>query len=360
MNNQLLTRIVLKVALAFAIFAGLYLARPFLMTFSISGLLAMLFDPLHSRIERIGIGRLWATTACMAILVSCFLLIGILLGGQIANFIEKWPSFKQEAIAKFEELRDQVEEQLGWDASGDPAPAGDAPDESPSRSLSPTLNTLDSAQVTEVFNRIYGVVGEFLLMFVYFVFLLSEKYRLRAFVIRRFAPENRTEVEHTIDRVLAVAQKYLQGRLFLMLLLGVIYCLCFSLIGIRNGLFIGVLAALLSIIPYIGNILGGALAVGLALLSGSDLSQALWIIGIMSAAQVVENYILDPLVLGHSVSINPLATVIILIVFLILWGPIGAIVSIPILGIARIVFNQIPGMADYGFLVGEEAVVKDA
>ena len=76
----------------------------------------------------------------------------------------------------------------------------------------------------------------------------------------------------------------------------------------------------------------------------------------MSAGQLLESYILEPLVVGKKVDLNPLTTVVVVVVFTIMWGPVGAIVAIPIAGIARVVFAHVPQLQDYGFLLGEEPV----
>jgi predicted PurR-regulated permease PerM len=74
----------------------------------------------------------------------------------------------------------------------------------------------------------------------------------------------------------------------------------------------------------------------------------------MSIAQMLESYVLTPMIVGDEVSLNPLTTIICVVGMSILWGPIGAIIAIPMFAILRIVFSHVDGLKNYAYLIGQK------
>lgn len=379
-----LGRFVLKIALIIGIVLILYYGRKLFIPLAIAGLLAMLFNPMQNALERHGWARKWSVTACTIVLLLIFGGLFFGLGQQVANFADQWPKIKRQAVEKLEQVHSQI---AGEEAAASTQNATNSADaegqnnasgnqQQPADSSSSTggnpeqstqgggssgssgglaLDQMSQQQVSQILNTILTTIGDFLLMIVYFILLLAQKDRLYEFALRRAgAGRDRAETKQTLDQSTQVAHEYLKGRLILIAILAVAYGIGFSVLGLQYALFIAVFASVLTIIPYLGNIIGGVLALGIAVISGGDTTQLLGVIGIMSVAQLLESYILEPLIVGRSVDINPLFTIIFVVAFTLIWGPIGAIVAIPIGGILRIVFKHIDGMQDYAFLIEEE------
>ncbi len=123
--------------------------------------------------------------------------------------------------------------------------------------------------------------------------------------------------------------------------------------GLDYAILIALLVATLSLIPYLGNIIGGVFALALAFASGGD-GAVLGVLITMSLAQLLENYVLMPFVVGDEVNINPLTTIVCVVAMSIVWGPVGAIIAIPIFAIIRVVCQRIPGLEDYAYLMGQD------
>jgi len=168
---------------------------------------------------------------------------------------------------------------------------------------------------------------------VYVVLFLAQKERLREFILRRMPDSERGTTHQTINESRDVVQKYLRGRLILILILTVLYSAGFLIVGLDYAILIAVLVAVLSIIPYLGNLIGGVFAAALAF-AGDD--------------------ILTPLIVGDEVDINPLTTIVCVVGMSILWGPVGAIIAIPIFAILRIIFSHVDGLKDYAYLLGQK------
>ena len=135
-----------------------------------------------------------------------------------------------------------------------------------------------------------------------------------------------------------------------MLFLFTIYYLGFTIGSVPYALFLAVFAALFSIIPYVGNIIGGGIAVVLSYLYAGS-TPALIVIGVISAAQLLENYILTPWIIGDETDLNPFITVFGIILFSVLWGTVGAIIALPIIGVLKVIFEHTKGMEAYAYLI---------
>jgi predicted PurR-regulated permease PerM len=150
-----------------------------------------------------------------------------------------------------------------------------------------------------------------------------------------------------------VAHQYLSGLSMMILMLWVLYGIGFSIVGIRNPLFFAVLCGMLEIVPFVGNLTGTTLTVVMALSQGGGGGMALGVLAVYLCVQFVQSYILEPLIVGAEVNINPLFTIIVLVVGELVWGIPGLILAIPLLGIAKIICDNVEGLKPIGFLIGE-------
>jgi len=145
----------------------------------------------------------------------------------------------------------------------------------------------------------------------------------------------------------------------MIVILWVMYGIGFSIVGVKNAIFFAILCGLLEIVPFVGNLFGTLLTVVVSFAQGGDVGLVLGILITYGVVQFVQTYLLEPLVVGAEVSINPIATIIGLVAGEQIWGIPGMILAIPIIGIIKIVFDHITPLKPYGFLLGEEKKKKD-
>jgi predicted PurR-regulated permease PerM len=115
---------------------------------------------------------------------------------------------------------------------------------------------------------------------------------------------------------------------------------------------------LLEIVPFVGNITGTSLTILMALTQGGGGGMIIGILITYGLVQFIQTYILEPMIVGSEVNINPLFTILGIILGELVWGIPGMILAIPILGILKIVCDHIPSLQPYGFLIGEEKKKK--
>ncbi len=150
-----------------------------------------------------------------------------------------------------------------------------------------------------------------------------------------------------------VAQQYLTGRGILILILAILYSIGLTIVGLDNAIILSLIAALLSIIPYVGNILGFGVLMLMALAQGQGSGMYLSIVIVFALVQFIESYLLEPYVVGAEVDIHPFFTVVIIIVGELIWGVAGMILAIPMLAVVKIIFSNIDSLEPYAYLIGD-------
>jgi predicted PurR-regulated permease PerM len=112
------------------------------------------------------------------------------------------------------------------------------------------------------------------------------------------------------------------------------------------------IAALLTVIPYVGTVLGGLFPVSMALLT-QDVQTALWAALVMFVIQTIDNYFIEPNVVGGEVNLNALWSILSIILGSMIWGVAGMILFLPLFGIIKIVCDHVEPLQPIGYLLGE-------
>jgi predicted PurR-regulated permease PerM len=139
-------------------------------------------------------------------------------------------------------------------------------------------------------------------------------------VIRRLASE--------IDKTLS---SFIRGMGTVCLVLGTYYAITLMLVGLQFGLVVGFIAGLLTFIPYVGALVGGGLALGLALFQ--FWGEWVWIgavAGIFASGQMIEGNFLTPKLVGNSIGLHPVWLILALSVFGALFGFVGMLIAVPL------------------------------
>jgi predicted PurR-regulated permease PerM len=160
-------------------------------------------------------------------------------------------------------------------------------------------------------------------------------------------------MDKVIDNVSKVSQQYLLGLSKMIVCLWVMYGIAFSLLGVKNAFFFAFLCGLLEIVPFIGNITGTTITVLVTGVQGGSLLLLAGIIGTYGIIQFIQGWVLEPLIVGSQVKINPLFTIIALVIGNLMWGIPGIFLAIPLMAMLKIVCDHIDPLKPYGFLIGE-------
>jgi len=197
----------------------------------------------------------------------------------------------------------------------------------------------------------------FLVILVSVHLFLSQWHTMRDGLVR-FAPEPyRPELIELYTRIRRVWIAYLRGQIVLMIIVGVVFTIAWTIMGIPGALVLGVIAGLFTLVPDVGPFLAAVIAAGVALLEGSTwipLSN-FWVAGIAVVVYLVlinlKNFLLRPYIMGRSVHMNEALVFIAIVIATILEGILGALLVVPVLAsvvvVAEYVQRRVLGLSPF-------------
>ncbi|OAN70857.1 AI-2E family transporter [Rhodobacteraceae bacterium EhC02] len=303
-----------------------------ILPFVLGGAIAYFLDPIADRLERLGASRAVATTVITLSAVLVFVLMALLvvplLVQQAVSLFETAPKLFQDLQAfltvKFPSIVDQ-ESVLRQSLIS----VGETIRERGGELLNTVLTSV---------NSLVSIVLLFVIVPVVAFYLLYDwdnmVARIDDLLPRDHAPTIRA-LAVEIDRTLA---SFIRGMGTVSLILGTYYAVALMLVGLQFGLIVGALAGLVTFIPYVGALVGGALAIGLALFQfwGDWVSIGL-VAGIFVLGQVVEGNVLTPRLVGSSVGLHPVWLIFALSVFGSIFGFVGMLVAVPVAAVIGVV-----------------------
>ncbi len=317
---------------ALLFFSVLYVLGNVILPFIVGGAIAYFLDPIADRLQRAGMSRVVAT---VVISLGATLLVVLLVLSVIPTLISQFGALIAAApqiglqlqtflLERFPELSDststmrQTLTQIG-EAIG--ARGGEL------------LNGL----VTSALSLIGIVVFIVVVPVVAFYMLLdwdNMVAKIDSWLPRDHAPTLR-RIAADIDAVLA---GFVRGQVSVCLILGTFYSVALMLAGLQFGLVVGAIAGAITFIPYVGSLVGGALAIGLALFQfwGDWVSIGI-IAAIFAIGQFFEGNILSPKLVGGSVGLHPVWLLFSLSAFGSVFGFVGMLVAVPVAAIIGVV-----------------------
>jgi predicted PurR-regulated permease PerM len=153
-------------------------------------------------------------------------------------------------------------------------------------------------------------------------------------------------------------QSYVSGLLIETLLVAVLNSVALLILGVDYAIMLGAIGALLNLVPYIGGIIAIALPVLMALITKDGYTTPLLIVGAYSVIQFIDNNLIVPKVVSSKVSVNALVSIVIVLLGNALWGVSGMFLSIPFIGVLKIIFDQIDELNPWGKLLGTKMPTK--
>lgn len=296
-----------------------------LLPFVLGSAVAYFLDPVADRLQRLGLSRAMATALITVVALLTFVIMALLviptLVSQAINLFEIAPDLTKRLSTVVAERFPSILEE-GSTLQTSITSLGSAVQERGGELLNTALSSAAG---------IINIVMLFVIVPVVAVYMLLDWDRMIAHIDgllpRDHAPVIR-KLARDIDKTLA---SFIRGMGTVCLILGTYYAIALMLVGLQFGLVVGFIAGLVTFIPYLGALIGGALAIGLALFQfwGDWVSIGL-VAGIFAIGQVIEGNVLTPKLVGNSVGLHPVWLILALSVFGTLFGFVGMLVAVPV------------------------------
>lgn len=326
-----------------AFFYILYIGQNIIIPFILATIVAMLLNPIVNFLMSKNFNKILAIV--LAILAAAFVIGGILffIGSQLVMFSDSAPQFKH----KFDEFAQNA---INW--------------------ISQTLN-LSKPKIQEGIEKLkteglkngtaviattLGAMGNiftlFILMPVYIFLLLFYKPLLLEFIAMLFHGDKKKIVEEVLYETKTLIQSYLIGLLIEAVIVATLISSGLLILGIQYAILMGIIAALMNLIPYIGNLIAMVFPITMALTT-KEPSYVLWVIALFSVVQFLDNNLIVPNIVASKVKLNALISIVVVLIGGALWGIAGMFLSIPLTAILKVIFDRIDDLKPFGFLIGD-------
>ena len=327
--------------LSFLSIGALYYAKPFLVPVCFAGLLAMLFLPLNNWFERKKIPRGLAIVFCIIIFVGVLSGIIGLISWQITDLASEAGDIEKKLKGMINSIEEYIRSNFGI-----------------SKKQQEEIITEQAKANGNMFSNIGAILSgflvDFILVLVYIFLFMFYRDRIKKFVLQLVAAPHKKNTESIIQDVEKVSQQYITGLGMMIVCLWIMYSIGFSIVGVKYAILFAVICGLLEIVPFVGNLTGNLLTILMVVVQGGGTGMVLGVVITYLIIQFLQTYLLEPLVVGAEVNINPLFTIIILVVGELIWGIPGMVLAIPLLGIIKIICDHVPSLKPYGFLIGSD------
>jgi AI-2 transport protein TqsA len=342
-NNYV--KIALLIITFYFLFSGLYYAQGIIVPILFAALLAMLALPLCNWLEKRKFNMALAILVCVLILMIVIIGIMVLFSAQIIDFMQDFPLIKEKALEKYHDLQQFIAERVNLpvEKQGDLI-----------KNNYEKFFTGVGAVLSGLLVGIGAGLGNFVLVMIYMFFFLLLRERIRNFILKLFKKEEHHLVSHIIENTKQLTIRYMTGLLMQAAIFGSLTATGYTILGIKQGIFFGYLGGILNLIPYLGSFIGAVLPMLAALIYKDSIWYTLGVLGVVLVTQFIDNNFVTPKVVAGYIRINPLATVIVIFIGGALWGIAGMVLFLPLLGILKIIFDNIDSLKPFGYLIGED------
>ncbi|HVH35281.1 MAG TPA: AI-2E family transporter [Tahibacter sp.] len=318
-----------------------YLLAPALTPFAVAALFAYLWDPVVDRLERLGLSRSFSVTLVFLViglvLVALVLLVIPFTERQIAKFLDQLPRWLAWIQA---EAQPQLEQRFGitldfadpnklievlkghWREAGG-------------------IATRVLAKVSSSGLAVIGWAAQLVLIPVVTFYLLRD-WDVLVSRVNELLPR---AIEPTISRLAResddVLGAFLRGQLSVMLALGTLYAIGLWLVGIDVGPLIGMIAGLISFVPYLGAIVGLGMALIAAVVQYQDWTHVFMVLAVFGVGQTIEGYVLVPKLVGDKIGLHPVAVIFAILAGGELFGFLGVLLALPVAAVAMVVLRYL-------------------
>ena len=333
--------------LAFMLIVAMaYILQDFLIPISFAILLSVLVYPIVRYFEtRLCFNRIISILIAILVFTAIILIIFILIGIQFQDIMDKSDMYYDKILEKTNILIKETENTTGLESKdivgGDNIEVKE-------------IVKRNSNKIIDFITRSGSILSDFVLTPLYMFFFLLYRSFLISFLYKATSKvSDKKNMRIILDQLYKVQQNYLVGLVSVMFIVGVLNSIGLLVLGIDYPFFFGFLCALLLLVPYIGIIIGSLLPALIALATKDSYWYAFGVIAIFGFIQFIEGNFITPKITGSKVSLNSFVSILVIILFSMLWGIPGMILALPITASIKVIFDHSVKFKAIGFLLGQ-------
>lgn len=318
----------------------LFVLGDILVPVAFSILIAILLNPLYTKLESV---MPKVPAILLTLLVAIIAIAGLFyfLSTQISVFLESLPLIKQKLAALLIDLQYWAKDKFGINI------------EKQVTALNASLGG-GGNMLKNTVGPVLSFISVVLLIPTYVFLLLYYKPLILDFLFQIFSEKHSLRVAEILSQTKAAIQTFMQGLMLETVIVAALNSVALLVIGVPSAIVIGVIGGILNLIPYIGGLIAIALPVLMVTITRDGFSGQFAVIVCYLVIQFFDNNILMPRVVSSKVQVNALISIIGVLMGGMLWGLSGMFLSIPTIGVLKIIFDRLDGTKPWGSLLGTE------
>jgi predicted PurR-regulated permease PerM len=324
---------------------SIFTIKAILIPLSFGLLLAILLNPLIDHFQKWKVPKVLAIFIALLLAIAILAAIGYLLSTQIAKFSDQLPILKEKFLELLQKLQTAIAQELNLNLQKQ-------------NQLINEAGTNMKPNIGQAVGTLAGSLEMLILIPLYTFLFLYYKNLILNFLYEVFAEENSKEVSVILNQTKGAIQSYMLGLLLEALIVATLNSIALMILGVQYAILLGVLGAILNVIPFIGGIIAVLLPLAIATITKNGFGTQIGIIIAYMTIQFIDNHFLMPYIVSAKVKINALISIIIVLLGGAVWGIPGMFLSIPFMGILKIIFDRIPELKPWGRLLGYEVPTR--
>jgi predicted PurR-regulated permease PerM len=321
-------------------------AQHILVPMLIALLIAILLNPLYHFIRNtLFVPRILAIFFTVLIFISLFLGILLFVSWQISAVIYDSDKIILNLSIHYDSLRYWLRDTVGLSLKEQSLYFESA--------LGNTLNG-DNKIMGSTLSFFSTSLFNMVLIPIYVFLILLYQDLFTKFLFKMVQNKSHHILNDILSNVNIILKSYILGLIIQMFIVASLTSIGMFILGVEYAILIGVITALLNLIPYIGIMMAITIAFLAALINSSEISVMLGVGGLFALVQFIDNNILVPRIVGNKVRINALASIVGVITGGFIAGIAGMFLAIPLLAIMKVIFDRIESLSPWGYLIGDD------
>ncbi|GGI28409.1 AI-2E family transporter [Pedobacter mendelii] len=325
--------------------AVMVIARDIIMPILMAFFISIMLLPLYRFLKKKKVPESLAIVLPILVVALFVGLVVWFFSHQIGLLVNDFPRIKSNVTQHINSLSDWISRITHYDDRQQRAFIKDKSDDL----MNMGTSMAGGAAVT--LSGIFVFIG---LLPIYIYLMLFYKDILLKFIFMWFKTDDHPKVKEAIYETESIIKSYLIGLLIQITYMTILLGGILMLIGIKHALLIGVIFAILNLIPYVGALMGNLIGVLLTLTSSQELWPVITVLGVIAFVQFLDNNILMPRIVGSKVKINALFAILGVFIGGSIAGVSGMFLALPIVAVLKVIFDRTEMFKQWGVLLGDE------
>jgi predicted PurR-regulated permease PerM len=334
--------VLLLVLLCYIISAGSDVIMPIILSL----IMAILLRPVvHFLTKRLRIPHVLSVLVTVTLFIILIIVIVSLISWQVGDFAEDLPTIKKNLVAHYHDLQSWIKAKFNISYTKQ---------NSYLKNITKDSFNGENILAKDTINSFSQTILKAMLIPVYTFLILLYRNLFKKFLLKLINPKDQQTLMSILGEIRIVIQSYLVGLIIEMGVVAGLMMIGLMIVKVPYVVLLGLITAVLNLIPYVGVLIAGCIAIMVALTTSTDFSTVAGVVIVMWMVQLFDNNILIPKIVGSKVKVNALVSLVGVVAGGALAGIMGMFLAIPVIAIMKCIFDRIDDLKPWGYLMGDE------